>query len=120
MFRLLILSLGLASLATVTAAKDAGQCRQRLGEKHTVVRVLDAATVLLDDATEVRISGIIPPEPPLADGPATPAAGWPYLDAAKVALEALAANQTIALPAGARKLDRGLVVAVSAVIALST
>ena len=106
MRRFLIIATGLALLATASAAGAADPCRQRLGERHTAVKAIDASTALLDDGTEVRLAGILAPEPPVAEAAGEPLTSWPFLEDAKAALTTLIAGKTIALPTGPRKLDR--------------
>jgi endonuclease YncB( thermonuclease family) len=65
--------------------------------------VLDGETLVLEDGRTVRLVGAKAPMPPLGwrgDDP------WPFVDDAKAALAALAANQQVELRLGDSRLDR--------------
>jgi len=72
------------------------------GPTRAVVRVIDADTVALDDGSEVRLIGALPPRPdePSAD------AQWGPLEAAEDALQQLLAGKTVEVRSRGRKLDR--------------
>ena len=72
------------------------------GPTRAVVRIIDAETVALDDGSEVRLVGALPPRP---DEPAADAQ-WPPLEAAENSLQKLLAGQTVEVRSQGRKLDR--------------
>lgn len=96
-------ALAAASVGPVAAARAAATCAPDAEDMpRAVARVLDSETVLLDDGTEVRLVGALPPRPATLR---VPAADWPPAREAARALEALVAGRSIALryETGARR-----------------
>ncbi len=89
-------------------------CSPPSGPSRTVVAVLDAQTLLLDDGSEVRLTGALPPFRPAPDAtptearvsPSSPTAPWPPLVQAHQALVKLAQAQTVQLGATGGKPNR--------------
>ena len=61
------LALSPASTASVAVpqAASAATCESERGEPHTIVRISDADTAILDDGRDVRLAGLLFPQPPL-------------------------------------------------------
>jgi micrococcal nuclease len=92
---------GAAWLAVTCPAARACDLPDR--ETGTVASVVDGDTLKLTDGRTVRLIGAKAPMPPLGwrgDDP------WPFVDAARDALAALAASQQVELAAAGRRLDR--------------
>ncbi len=88
-------------------------CAPPAGVLRTVVAVPDAHTLLLDDGSELRLTGILPPFLPAGTAPklahTTPSSGpapWPPLEQAHQALVKLAQAQTVQLGAAGGKPNR--------------
>ena len=97
----LVVALGLLSSASAVAWAE---CRLDPGPQRTVTRVLDGETLVLDDASEVRLAGALAPRSFDADA-ATDA--WPAAAAATGALAALTVGRTVVLGyTGSAKRDR--------------
>ncbi len=99
MNRLVGIALGLAGLTHEAAAA----CRLDKGPQHTVARIVDGETVELDDATRVRLIGILGPrarDVGIADD------RWPSEAAARVALEALVIGRSVQLWFDTTRRDR--------------
>jgi len=78
-------------------------CDLPASEAGTVASVIDGETLQLTDGRTVRLIGAKAPMPPLGwrgDDP------WPFVDDAREALEALAANQQVELRLGGSRIDR--------------
>ncbi len=78
-------------------------CDLPASETGTVASVIDGETLQLTDGRTVRLIGAKAPMPPLGwrgDDP------WPFVDDAREALEALAANQQVELRLGGSRIDR--------------
>jgi len=78
-------------------------CDLPASEAGTVASVIDGETLQLTDGRTVRLIGAKAPMPPLGwrgDDP------WPFVDDAREALEALAANQRVELGLGGSRIDR--------------
>lgn len=73
------------------------------GPSHTVARVIDGETVVLDDGRQVRLLGALAPR--AMDAGAEPGA-WPLETAATAELTAFALGKTIELAFAAERLDR--------------
>lgn len=86
--------------ACSNAAAAAEPCAPEAGGVHTVSRVIDAETLALEDGSEVRLIGALPPN--RSDGPA--AAGSETR--AREALERLVQGRRIELRYGGRQRDR--------------
>lgn len=81
----------------------AAQCTLQAGPIHTVVRIVDAETVEVDDGTHVRLIGALPPLPP----PFLPTGeSWPMEVNARNALTELALGKRIELAYSGRRNDR--------------
>jgi len=78
-------------------------CDLPASEAGTVASVIDGETLQLTDGRTVRLIGAKAPMPPLGwrgDDP------WPFVDDAREALEAFAANQQVELRLGGSRIDR--------------
>lgn len=78
-------------------------CDLPASEAGTVASVIDGETLQLTDGRTVRLIGAKAPMPPLGwrgDDP------WPFVDDAREALEALAANRQVELRLGGSRIDR--------------
>jgi len=78
-------------------------CDLPASEAGTVASVIDGETLQLTDGRTVRLIGAKAPMPPLGwrgDDP------WPFVDDAREALEALAANRQVELGLGGSRIDR--------------
>jgi endonuclease YncB( thermonuclease family) len=73
------------------------------GPVRSVVRVIDAETVLLDDHQEVRLIGALAPRSPDFSPAAAP---WPPEEAAIAALKALVHGRSVSIAASGRARDR--------------
>jgi endonuclease YncB( thermonuclease family) len=92
--------LAVALAACSNAAAAAEPCAPEDGGLHTVSRVIDAETIALEDGSEVRLIGALPPN--RFDGPAAGA-----LEAStREALERLVQGRRIELRYGGRQRDR--------------
>lgn len=94
---LLALLLSATSCGTVEAAEP---CTLEGGGSHTVLRVLDAETIELEDGSEVRLIGALAPA--RLDGPTATA----FEGRAREALERLVQGRRIELRYGGRRSDR--------------
>jgi micrococcal nuclease len=84
-------------------APPAVQCTLQAGPEHTVVRVIDAETLELDDGSNLRLIGALRPAPP----PFVSAqASWPPDAAAISALERLTLGKRVELAFTRRRVDR--------------
>ena len=98
----------LSALFASAAAKDAkdgaaGTCTLNPGPVRTVVRIVDADTVLLDDDEQVRLIGALAPRSPdLRAG----SQHWPPEDEAVGALRDLVLGKTVELAFANRRVDR--------------
>lgn len=78
-------------------------CTLQAGGEHTVVRIVDAETIELDDGTEVRLVGALAPgRPPFISGDAV----WPPEAAALAALSELLLGHRVELAFAGRRVDR--------------
>lgn len=92
--------------ATATAQQGLGEepsCTLEAGPTNSVVRVIDAETVLLDDHREVRLIGALAPRSPDLSPSAQP---WPAEDAAIAALRGLVLGHSVSLATSGRARDR--------------
>lgn len=78
-------------------------CTLQAGPVRSVVRVIDAETVLLDDNEEVRLIGALAPRSPDASPGAQP---WPPEEDALAALRALVLGRSVSLAYSGRGVDR--------------
>jgi len=78
-------------------------CTLQAGPTRSVVRVVDAETVLLDDGEEVRLIGALAPRSPDLKPDAGP---WPPEEAAAAALRDLVAGRSAELASSGRARDR--------------
>jgi micrococcal nuclease len=95
-------SAGQPDAAARSQAKGAS-CTLQAGPKASVVRVIDAETVLLDDHQEVRLIGALAPRSPDLTPQAQP---WAPEATAIAALRALVLGRTVSLASSGRALDR--------------
>ena len=93
--------MGLRPVGAEPALDD--HCALLPGPSHTVVRVLDAETIALDDGSEVRLIGALAPRPP-RNSPG--ASAWPPERLAREALEGLLLGRTVELKFAGRRTDR--------------
>lgn len=95
-----------AGVAVATAQQetgDAAACTLQAGARHSVVRVIDAETVLLDDHQEVRLIGALAPRSPDLRPDAQP---WRAEEAALAALRGLVLGRSVLLATSGRVRDR--------------
>ena len=95
-----------AAAGVVSAQPDASapdSCTLEAGVTGSVVRVIDAETVLLDGGFEVRLIGALAPRSPDLSQEAQP---WPPEEAATAALRELTLGQTVTLATSGRSRDR--------------
>jgi len=78
-------------------------CTLQAGPTRSVVRVIDAETVLLDDRQEVRLIGALAPRSPDLSPQAQP---WRPEEAATAALRALVLGRSVSLATSGRLVDR--------------
>jgi endonuclease YncB( thermonuclease family) len=78
-------------------------CSLEAGPVRTVVRVIDAETVLLDDGEEVRLIGALAPRSPDLRPDAPP---WPAEERATAALRKLLVGHSVELAFSGRRTDR--------------
>ncbi|MDH5557192.1 MAG: thermonuclease family protein [Alphaproteobacteria bacterium] len=90
-------------LAAPQAMADNMLSRLEVGERATVVEVVDGDTVLLDDGWQVRLVGIQAPKLPLGRKNFQK---WPLADESKKALEALVMGRSVVLAYGGQRVDR--------------
>jgi endonuclease YncB( thermonuclease family) len=91
-----------ALVASLEAVAQPAGCRLSASGSVRVQRVVDAATLVLDDGREVRLAGIVVPASP---GPTPEAPGAALAASAKAALETLVTGQAIVLK-GDQSADR--------------
>jgi len=92
-----------AALAAALVATDARACDLPPPESASVAAVLDGETLKLADGRIVKLIGAKAPVAPLGWRGEDP---WPFVEEAKEALEALAANKAIELRFGGSRTDR--------------
>ena len=85
------------------AAGPPSPCSLDGGPRHTVTRVIDGETLLLDDGSEVRLIGALTARAPVH---APQEAPWPPAEAARRLLEELAFGRSVRLIAPETRLDR--------------
>ena len=81
----------------------ANDCVLVSGDARTVVRIVDAETIGLDDGREVRLVGALAPRPPLS---ASADENWPPETEAVDALRRLLSGKTVELAVVGRRADR--------------
>jgi endonuclease YncB( thermonuclease family) len=89
----LLALLGTVAAEPVSAEEGAETCESVPGESGRVARILDGATLALEDGLVVRLAALLPPEPPLG----TPRADWPLAAKADAALGRLALGRVVTL-----------------------
>jgi endonuclease YncB( thermonuclease family) len=95
---------GPIGLATAQEARiKAEACTLHAGPARSVVRVIDAETVLLDDHQEVRLIGALAPRSPDFSPTAAP---WPPEEAAIAALKSLVQGRSVSIATSGRARDR--------------
>jgi micrococcal nuclease len=90
-------------LAAALVATEALPCDLPPPESASVAAVLDGETLKLADGRIVKLIGSKAPDAPLGWRGEDP---WPFVEEAKAALEALAANRAIELRFGGSRTDR--------------
>ena len=91
-----------------------GSCRLIAGPRRAVIKIIDAATLQLDDGSLLRLDGALPPHPPAGLGIGKDRAGghgnlqqaWPLLRRTRQALEKLLPGRSIKLAYGSQRKDR--------------
>jgi micrococcal nuclease len=91
------------ALAAETVAGVPETCTLQAGPTRSVVRVIDAETVLLDDHQEVRLIGALAPRSPDLSPNAQP---WGPEEATTAALRALVLGRSVSLATSGRLVDR--------------
>lgn len=86
-----------------TVQEQETACTLQAGPVRSVVRVLDAETVLLDDNEEVRLIGAMAPRSPDLGSGAQP---WPPEEDALAALRGLVLGRSVSLAYSGRAVDR--------------
>ncbi len=82
-------------------------CTPSPGPTHTVIKVTDGRSLLLDDGTTVRLSGILPPVLPLVPkAPSRRSKSWPPEKNAIAALTKLTVGKTVTLTFANPRKDR--------------
>jgi endonuclease YncB( thermonuclease family) len=99
-FRLAWLIVAVSLIACPNVAAAVESCAPEAGGVHTVARVIDAETIALEDGSEVRLIGTLPPN--RFDGPAAEAVEAQ----AREALERLVQGRRVELRYGGRHRDR--------------
>ena len=97
---------GTLTAASAVAQEKAGEppsCTLEAGPTHSVMRVIDAETVLLDDHQEVRLVGALAPRSPDLSPSAQP---WLAEEEAAAALRALVLGRSVSLATSGRATDR--------------
>lgn len=101
--RISVVVAGIVVLVSVHAHAIAGEpCKPRVAMRRAVAAVLAGDRVLLDDRSEVRLIGILAPNPPPGGAEAT----WPPAREARAALAALVEGASVALAFAGPKTDR--------------
>lgn len=98
-FSIMLFSAAIAS----PAFADVPHCELESGPARAVAKVIDGETLVLDDGSEVRLIGALPPR--ALDGGAEEGM-WPLEAAAKAELERLALGKSVELAFGGRRTDR--------------
>lgn len=93
------------SLRAEDAASPASgaACTLKAGPTRTVVKIIDAETLLLDDNRQLRLIGALAPR---SDDANAPADAWPAQIAAHRLLTSLVLGRTVRLAFGGRRFDR--------------
>lgn len=103
LFHLLAVTvLAIPSAASIAWA-DGLLLQLEVGERATVVEVIDGDTVLLDDGWQVRLVGIQAPKLPLGRKNFQK---WPLADESESALKALVLDREVTLAYGGQRVDR--------------
>jgi endonuclease YncB( thermonuclease family) len=104
---LVVAAASVADFTGVATALDARTeteaCTLQAGPLRSVVRVIDAETVLLDDQQEVRLIGALAPRAPDFSPGAAP---WPPEEAAIAALKSLVQGRSVSIATSGRARDR--------------
>jgi len=100
-----VAGLGVAAISATAAADDTASepCTLEPGPTHTVARVLDGETLVLDDGTAVRLIGALAPR---ARDAGAQSGTWPPEIRATKFLSDLVLGKTVKLAFGGRKRDR--------------
>jgi endonuclease YncB( thermonuclease family) len=99
----LALLVGVIAPVASHAAADGVLAQLAVGERATVVDIVDGDTVRLDDGWQVRLVGIQAPKLPLGRKNFKI---WPLADEAKSVLETLLLNREVELAYGGQRVDR--------------
>jgi len=94
--------LALVALAAACGVAAAEDCTPR-GDHHTIVEIVDGATVTLDDGRMVRLAGLLPPVPPLDIAEDAP---WPLAEEARRRLADLIAGRAARVATTTKEPDR--------------
>lgn len=89
-------------------------CQLTPGPRRTVVKVIDAQTLELDDGSQLRLIGALPPYPPVTTERLNKSrikhdirpVFWPLLRHARKTLEQMVLNRSVELAFGTRRQDR--------------
>jgi micrococcal nuclease len=100
---MVLLAAGAHGARAAPPRDTAAACTLAAGPTRSVVRVIDAETVLLDDHQEVRLVGTLAPRSPDLRPDAAP---WPPEEAAIDALRALVFGRSVSLATAGRARDR--------------
>ncbi len=100
---LLAVAFGVAAAVAAERAGEPQTCTLQAGPTRSVVRVLDAETVLLDDHQEVRLIGALAPRSPDLGPSPQP---WRPEEEAAAALRALVLGRSVSLATSGRLTDR--------------
>ena len=96
-------AIGVAVADAQQRPSDEQSCTLQSGPTRSVIRVIDAETVLLDDNQEVRLVGALAPRSPDLSPGAQP---WRPEEEATAALRTLVLGRSVSLATSGREADR--------------